>query len=169
MIVLPLFTKCPDRGSCHSSVDSLFAFHPATRVRVRSTPSMLLSIYIDLWRVEKTKINKKRPWLAHKNQPQNCWSWEILAPPSCCFSLGLDAFGRNLGSILIRQTRCTYGTFDILFRFVLLYHSDEHFRVKSLSSGFHWGKNEKIEDKFNLVPKTLYKTSLKVGMRKQKD
>ena len=35
------------------------------QVRAPSTPSTLLSIYIDLCHVEKTKINKKRPGLSH--------------------------------------------------------------------------------------------------------
>ena len=39
-------------------------FHPAALVQVPSTPSTLLSIYIELCHVVKTKINKKRPRLA---------------------------------------------------------------------------------------------------------
>ena len=42
-----------------------YAFHPAAKVRVPCTPSMLLSIF-DYCHVEKTKINKKRPWIFQK-------------------------------------------------------------------------------------------------------
>ena len=47
------------RGGRHSSVDSSTPTILPPRVRVPSTPSMLLSIYVDLCHVEKTKINKK--------------------------------------------------------------------------------------------------------------
>ena len=47
------------RGGRHSSVDSSTPTILPPRVRVPSTPSMLLSNYIDLCHVEKTKINKK--------------------------------------------------------------------------------------------------------------
>ena len=47
--------KVCQQGSVDSSAPTILP----PRVRVPSTPSMLLSIYIDLCHVEKTKINKK--------------------------------------------------------------------------------------------------------------
>ena len=53
------------QGCCHSSVDYSAPSMLTPQVRVPSTPSMLLSIYIDLCHVEKTKINKQRPGVAN--------------------------------------------------------------------------------------------------------
>ena len=51
---------------CHdSSVDSSAPSILTPQVRVPSTPSTLLPIYIDFYHVEKTNINKKWPGLAH--------------------------------------------------------------------------------------------------------
>ena len=50
---------------CHSSVDSSVPSILPPWVWVPSSPSMILTIYIDLCHVDKTKINKKRPGLAH--------------------------------------------------------------------------------------------------------
>ena len=59
-------------GCRHSSVDSSAPSIRLPRVRVPSTPSMLFSIYICHlnWNVKRTKINKKRPGLAHFKKKQ---------------------------------------------------------------------------------------------------
>ena len=49
------------QGCRNSSVNSSVPSKLLPRVQVPSTPSKLLSIYIDLCHMEKTKINKKRP------------------------------------------------------------------------------------------------------------
>ena len=58
-------SDCESPPSRHSLVDSSMPSFLPPRVWVPSTPSTLLSIYIDLFLVEKTKINKKGPGLVN--------------------------------------------------------------------------------------------------------
>ena len=70
-----LLVKRSISGCRHSSVDSSAPSILLPRVQVPSTPSMLLSIYIDLCHEEKTKINKKAgigPFFKRK-RPE--WVW----------------------------------------------------------------------------------------------
>ena len=76
----------------HSWVDSSLPVILLPRVQVPRTPSMLLSIYIDLCHVEKTKINKKRPGLANFCKNKNeCIGLRLVCKHSrySCF----DEFG----------------------------------------------------------------------------
>ena len=57
-------------GCRHNSVDSYAPSILLPQVQVRSTLSMLLSIYIDFCHVDKTKINKKS---REKRIPSNRW------------------------------------------------------------------------------------------------
>ena len=70
-----LLVKRSISGCRHSSVDSSAPSILLPRVQVPSTPSMFLSIYIDLCHEEKTKINKKAgigPFFKRK-RPE--WVW----------------------------------------------------------------------------------------------
>ena len=68
------------------------------RVRVPSTPSKILSIHIDLCRVEKTKINEKRPGLAHLKNTIVWW-------PISIFESGFLQCNVFLGDLIMTQLK----------------------------------------------------------------